>query len=107
MTNKERFISLLGFAPSFDSVDGALIDAGILGTSPYDGTNVIALKKAAIELLQLLLTTADVSDGNATAGFVHSVKYDRVAILARIKLLKGELGVTDESLPTINTKAVW
>lgn len=105
MTNKERLISLLGFAPGdTNSVDGYLIDAGITGSAAYDGSNITELKTIALSLLYLLLSTADYSNTDG-AGFVHSVKYDRIAILKRIDILEGELGLTVGA--TIQAKSMW
>lgn len=103
MTNKERLISLLGFAPSQDSVEGALLDYGIEGAETYNGSNIKEIKTAAIGVLEMLLTTADTD--NSGPGFV--IKYDREAVLKRIALLKGELGLLDESVPTIKAINVW
>ena len=102
MTNKQRLISLLGFAPSQDSVEGALLDLGIEGEETYNGTNVKLLKKAAIGILELLLTTADTTQGDPS----FAIKYDRAAVLKRIDLLKGELDLLD-SVPTIKAIHVW
>jgi hypothetical protein len=107
MTNKDRLISFLGFAPPNESIDGELIDAGIDGSDDYDISLKDGLKLMAIRILQLILTTADVSDGNAAAGFVHSIKFDRVAVLARIKLLENELGIDAGTLPTIRGLQIW
>jgi hypothetical protein len=102
MTNKDRLISLLGFAPSDNSLEGELLDIDISSSGAYDPANSVILKKAAIKIMELLLTTADTTNENQ-----YAIKYDRVAVLARIKLLKGELGLIDESLPTITGKSVW
>lgn len=103
MTNKQRLISLLGFVPSNDnSVEGELLDAGINGASAYDPADSVAIKKAAIKVMEQLLTTADTQNEN-----MYKITFDRTAVLARIKQLKGELGISDESLPTITGKCVW
>jgi hypothetical protein len=102
MTNKDRLISLLGFAPPDNSLEGELLDFGISSSGTYDPANSVLLKKAAIKIMELLLTTADTTNENQ-----YAIKYDRIAVLARIKLLKGELGMIDESLPTITGKSVW
>ena len=105
MTNKERLISLLGFGVSDqNSLEGAMIDRGIVGTDPYASGNTVTLKKCAIEVMELLLTTADTTD--STPGF--STTFDRDAVLKRINLLKGEIGLVDESMPTIeNASFMW
>jgi hypothetical protein len=90
MTNKDYFISLLGFAPSADAVEAALTDANIVAASTYTSGNSIVLKTAAVETLQLLLSTPDTSSG--TGETANSITYDRQAILERIKLLQQQLG---------------
>lgn len=104
MTNKERLLSLIGFAPSDDNaLEGTLLDSGIDGSAAYIISNSVPVKRCAIEVMELLLTTANTSD--VTPGF--SITYDRNAVLARIKLLKQEIGVVDDSLPVITGLNVW
>lgn len=102
MTNKERLISLLGFAPPDNSLEGEMLDFDITPAETYEAANSVTLKKAAIKIMELLLTTADTTNENQ-----YAIKYDREAVLARIKLLKGELGLIDESIPTVTGKSVW
>lgn len=101
MTNQDRLISFLGFAPSKEAAEGALIDAGIAGNQNYLLENSVPLKKAAIELMELLLTTADTGNENG-----YTIKYDRAAVLKRLNLLRIELGVVEEG-PYITSKVVW
>lgn len=101
MTNKERLISLCGFEPGNNSLEGVLIDSGIDGSATYDLTFSIPLKKAARELILLLFSTADNVNEN---GF--GIKYDRATLLKRLELLDQELGLT-EDLPTITGRHVW
>lgn len=107
MTNKDRIFSLLAFGPTnINSLDGEIIDQGIDPDAIYDGSTKLPCVKAAIKLMELLLTTADITnsiDGNVQM----AVKYDRDAVLARINLLKGEYGLTDESKPFIRAPKVW
>lgn len=102
MTNKERLISLLGFEPPKNSAEGALLDFGLVEAGTYDSSSIDSIKKAAIEVMKVLLTTADTS--NAQVGF--SIKYDRSAIEKRIKQLEDELEVTD-GRPTIKGIHPW
>lgn len=103
MTNRERLISLLGFAPANqNALEGALIDLAIDGNLPYDGSNQVLLKKAAIQVMELLLTTADTQNENQ-----YQIKFDREAVLARINLLKGEIGLIDDTQPYITHRNVW
>ena len=102
MTNREYFISLLGFAPGVNVAESALIDAGVSITDVYVTGNSVALKTAAIQVMRVLLTTADTANG--LTGF--SVKYDRTAILKLIALYETELGITTGQ-PTIKARNVW
>jgi hypothetical protein len=102
MTNRERLISLLGFEPPKNSAEGALIDLGIVDTSEYAVGTLDSIKRAAIEVMKVLLTTADTTNGEV--GF--SVKYDRAAIEKRIAQLEDELNVTD-ARPTIKGIHPW
>lgn len=102
MTNKERLISLLGFAPPPNSAEAALIDIGLGETDTYIVGNLDSVKRAAIEVMKVLLTTADT--GNAQTGF--SIKYDRAAIEKRIAQLEDELDVVIDK-PTIKGIHPW
>ena len=102
MTNKEYIISMLGFAAPANSVEAAMIDAGILEASTYVFANSVSLKLAAINVMRVLLTTANTS--NSITGF--SVTYDRASIFKRIALLEEELGIST-ALPTITSRNVW
>ena len=103
MTNSERTISLVGFAPeNQNALLGALLDRAIDPNATYDGTNKDLLKQAAIEIMELLLTTADTQNENT-----YKVTFDRVAVLARINQLKTELGLIDTSLPYVTSRPVW
>jgi hypothetical protein len=110
MTNKERLISLLGFVPANnDAIDGALLDAGMDGGQTYDPAtrpeDVTTIKTCAIEVLLLLLSTADtITDNNGGVG--NSIKYDRKAVEQRIYDLRVDLGlITDK--PTISFIHPW
>lgn len=107
MTNKDRVLSLIGFAPSNDNaIDGELLDLGISGTTVYDATQAVSVKTAAIRVMELLLTTADTITENGT-GFANRIKFDRNAVLARINQLKNELGLVDTALPYLTSRSIW
>jgi hypothetical protein len=103
MTNRERLKSLLGFAPPTESLDGALIDAAIDGTLTYDLSYKGPVRKAAIYLLEMLLSTPDT--GNSEPSF--NIRYDRVAVEKRLLMLKEEDGIIDETGPTIRGLSIW
>jgi len=104
MTNRERLISLVGFSVKDNAVDGELIDAGILGTAIYDGSNLVKLKTCALNLLRIIISTPDVQDDNG-GGFTTSTKFDRPSVLIRIAQLEGELDLVTG--PTIEAKSMW
>lgn len=100
MTNKERLISLLGFAPPKNSAEGALQDLGLGDADTYIVGNLVTVKKAAIEVMNIIITTADT--GNNEVGW--TAKYDRPSILKRIAQLEDE--ITDTH-PTIKGIQPW
>lgn len=100
MTNKDRLKSLLGFAAPVNTVEGALLDAGIDEAGDYDGSNSDDIKRAAIQVLYILLSTADTSSPEQM-----SIRYDRNAILKRIGAIEDELSLS--VVPRISTKRVW
>lgn len=99
MTNKDRLISLLGFAPDNNAVEGALLDAGITMAGAYDGSNSVEIKKCAVGLMEVLLTTANTTSNNGATS--TSISFDRNAVLKRLQMYKKELGITDGTVPTI------
>jgi hypothetical protein len=102
MTNKERVEALIGFSPNSDnSVYAALLDRGLNADDQYDPLNSVTVKRATIEVMYILLTTANTSDSASS----FSVTYDRNAILERIKALTDEIG--DPTGPTIRRVTKW
>lgn len=104
MTNEKYFKALLGYAPSADEVEGALTDAGITGSDTYVVANSVALKTAAISSMQRLLSTPDTTSGSGETQ--NAIKFDRTAVLQRIRLLQDELEVV-VSGPTIKRVSKW
>lgn len=103
MTNKERLISLLGFAPADKDnvIDGALLDEGIPGSSQYLATGSNAIKRAAVSVLKILLSTPDTTNTDG-----YAINWDRSAVKHRIADLESELGMT-RSIPKITGKQAW
>ncbi len=102
MTNRERLISFVGFSPDANSVDGALIDAGIEGSELYLASQEKPLKLVAIELLELLISTPDTGNENG-----YTIRYDRGAIEGRIARLKGDLGLLVGEKTLIRALHLW
>jgi hypothetical protein len=105
MTNDKYFRSLLGFAPTSDMVERALIDAELVGTDTYvKSTSSRPLRIAAIDVMETLLTTPDTWQG--TGETENRVTFDRLAVEKRIRMLQDELELT-VGVPTINGRSVW
>lgn len=105
MTNQDYLLSQLGFAPgNNNTLLGAMIDQGIISTDPYVIGNMNPLKIAAVTIIKILLSTADTDQQSGEIR--NQVKYDRVAILARLKMLETELGLTD-AVPTVTGRSPW
>lgn len=100
MTNLEALQATLGFSLDSTSIDKALIDAGITGSSTYTVSMKTSINIVALDLLQLLLSTPDIMEGD------YSVKYDRGAIEARINILSNILGIIVLQ-PTIKGVSPW
>jgi hypothetical protein len=106
MTIKEAIISELGFAPANQNVvDKAMVDAGLAEGDTYTTSDSVGVKTATLQVLRILLSTADVTSNNATM-ITNSIKYDRQAILKRIAALEFELGIVP-ALPTITSRSIW
>jgi hypothetical protein len=101
MTNKYRLIAFLGFQPSINVAEAALMDAGINMNDTYDSSLANPIKTAAVVVMKVILTTADT--GNSVTGF--NSRYDRASILKLIGQYESELGLN--GVPTIKAVAVW
>lgn len=107
MTTQDYIVSQLAFLPDNKlAIEGQIIDQGIDATAIYDVTMKLPCVKAAIGIMQMLLTTADTTN-TIDGQNIFKVVYDRKAVLDRINLLKGENGILDESKPYIRAPRVW
>lgn len=105
MTNQDYLLSQLGFAPgNNNTLLGAMIDQGIVATDAYVVSNMNTLKMAAVSIIKILLTTPDTTDGSNETAF--AIKYDRTAVMARLKMLELDLGLTD-AIPTVTGRSPW
>jgi hypothetical protein len=108
MTNKEKLISLIGFAPSNGNVlIGALQDVGLVDTDTYvvGEASLLTIKKAKLQVLRILYSTPDTTTSNAGV-VASSIKYDRDNLKKDIESLEVELGLT-VAAPYITTRPVW
>lgn len=104
MTNKEYFISQLGFAASANIVEAALTDYDIIENETYNSSNKEKLKQAILQALKVLLSTPNTTQQSGET--LNSLTYDRNAILERIKQIENELGITVNK-PQIKSVNVW
>lgn len=104
MTNREYIEAQIGFSPaSTNTVEAALIDAGVTGSDTYSNAVMFTLKTAAISVLYSLLSTPDTTQGQGETA--NSIKYDRTAILKRIGVLEAE--TSGIIMPTIKAVSRW
>lgn len=102
MNNRKRLISLIGYATTDDTYDGALIDNGINGVEEYSAAGYIPMQKAKLQILKKLLSTADTRNENG-----YAITYDRNSLLKDIEDTEGEIGKT-AGLATIRNKSyLW
>ena len=99
MTNKERLKAYLGFAPADDNTtEAALLDFAIDPSETYTVTNLIPVKRAAISVMRILLTTAN------TTNMDHSQTWDKTAVAKRVDDLEEEI---EPKGPTIRAVHKW
>lgn len=104
MTIKEALIAVLRVNLPDNSLEKALLDQGITGSSTYTAADAKAVDYCAMDLLLGLLSEPDVSEGG------YSVKYDRAAVLNYVKSLAKKHGREDilkGLVPTVTSKSVW
>lgn len=104
MTNKQRLIGLLGFTPQNNTVDAELIDVDIDGaaTYVYNAANLIALKKCAINILQVALSMANTNDGLSN----FQINWRPGDLQDYINILKEQVGDTS-GRPSIKGVCRW
>ncbi len=87
MTNRERLLSILGFDPSDkNSLDGEMLDFSIDGSATYSSSSSLQIKRCAVNIIKILLSTADTTNENG-----YHITYDRPSVLKRLSLLEAEL----------------
>lgn len=81
MTNKEALVAVVQVSVDDNVLEKALLDQSVTSSGTYTSANSSSIDLAAIDVLQGLLSRANVSEG----GFSES--FDRGAIERRIKAL--------------------
>lgn len=93
MTNKEAVVAVIGVTGNDNTIEKALMDAGITSDDVYSSSNVKQIDMAAISVLETMLATKSVSEGG------YSVEYD---IKNRLDYLKAR-----NNVPTITALNIW
>lgn len=105
MTNKEAIQAILGqFQLRDDSLQLALLDAGVNPDDTYDNANATVIGGAACDILVGALSASSISEG----GF--SISYSRDGIVSLLKYLAKKYGrddLLDSFTPTISNAPVW
>lgn len=101
MTNKAALVAVLQVSVPSDSADKVLLDAGIDGTATYSKDDASAIDLAAIDVLQGLLSTPDVTEGG------YSIHFDRNAVQARLQYLCNKNGVSNPGAPVVKGVSPW
>jgi len=94
MTKKEALKSTINFPLPDLTIDKALIDADIIGSDVYSKLDTRAIDLCAAELLFVLLTSADIKEGD----FSQTLP-DRDTILKLYSFLVTKWDVTDLLAP--------
>lgn len=95
MTNKEALVAVVQVSVDDNVLEKALLDQNIKSDYDYKVANSSSISKAAIDILEGLLSRADVSEG------AFSEKFDRSAIQARLTVLYKKAGITQASTPVL------
>lgn len=90
MTIQERIEAYIGFSPANAlAIEAAAIDAGLISGGTYVIADALAVKRAAVEVMKILLSTADTTNENG-----YGIKWDRASLLKRIADLEEEIEPT-------------
>ena len=101
MTNKQALEAVIQFAVSDNLLLKSLTDHEIVDSATYAKENEKNIDLAAIDVLQGLLSTPDVSEGG------YSINLDRAAIQKRLSMLAGKHDITDPSAPKVRGIQPW
>lgn len=101
MTNREALISLVGFPPNKAALERCSVDHSFDPAGTYTLGTKDQLKKAAIDLLNALISTPTTWNENG-----YKIEYDKDAILALIGTYEDDLGIV-RSRPTIKGIRPW
>jgi hypothetical protein len=97
MNRTEALTSLLQVEFPDKSIEKEFTDAGLNMTEIYTKADEQTIGSIAINLLQGLLSTPDVSEGD------QSIRYDRKMVMARLSFLSSKYEVETVSIPTVKS----
>ncbi len=104
MTVKEALINIVSTPVDGGTIDLVLINSDLNGNDTYSKALSESIEKAAIEVLQSVLSSPDISEGG------YSVRYDRNAIQSRLLFLArkhNRADILDGVKPTVSSPSVW
>ena len=104
MTKKEALIGVLQLSVPDITLEKAMIDKGIIGSDAYTSSAEEEVDLCAIRILQGLMATPDVSEGDL------SLKYDRKYIQSTLLFLAQKWKVSaiiDAGKPTVTGRSPW
>ena len=104
MTKKEALIAVLQLSVPDITLEKAMIDKGITGSDAYTSSAEEEVDLCAIRILQGLMATPDVSEGDL------SLKYDRKYIQSTLLFLAQKWKVSeilDAGKPTVTGRSPW
>lgn len=108
MTNKEALVATMQISVPDNSLELALINAGIDGTGTYTMAMQEQVEKCAIPLLYALYTEPDIQEGGYQVSHPDFLRKVR----ERLLYLAGKYNMTDilnviNPRPTVTGKSVW
>src|SRR5690348_16620952 len=102
MTNKDALVAVIQTDVDDNILEKSFLDQGVSSTDVYTAAASASIDLCAIDVLEGLLSTPDVSEGGS------SVSYDRNAIQARLNFLYGRAGITPPTGAVVRDKSyLW
>lgn len=110
MTNKQALIAVLQVSVDDAVLNKALLDAGFSTSDDedydadfdlYDNSKARSIDLCAIEVLQGLLSTPNITEGG------YSITFDRQSVQARLQYLSYKNGVSNPIGPKVRRSSPW
>jgi len=104
VTKKEALIATCQASVPDGSLELSLINRGLTGTDAYSAADQQAVELCAIDVLNGLLSTPDISEGG------YSIRFDRAAVQKRVLFLaqrNNVRAITDAQMPKVRGASPW